>query len=42
MLRTSMKHLNYHIKTDGWLSTLSQNKFEIGDTKLQSKCKMVI
>lgn len=39
MLRKSMKCWNCYIKTGGWLSTLSQNKLEIGDTKLQRNFK---
>lgn len=34
-----MKCWNCYIKTGGWLSTLSQNNLEIGDTKLQRKFK---
>lgn len=34
-----MKHWNCYVKTDGWLSSLSQNKLETGDTKVESKFK---
>jgi len=41
MLRKSVKCWNCPIKTGGWLSTLSQNKLKIGDTKLWRKFKNI-